>query len=221
MRFEIEIPDPAKLRKEHVRIHEMGPRLVAHRIHSKDWAANAFNASPDSDARFSTIRSEKGEIIPTLYAAQSFECSVCETILRSPDTPRGMAHGQPHIISPRAHAHRLHSRISIKVPLSLVDISIAGQRRMGVEHNALLAGPRSTYPATRAWAEAIHTVFPAAQGIIYQSHQWGPEWALVLFGDRIEPDSIEARDSRGVSEKPCHEEIRALGRSLGIDYFDI
>ncbi len=87
--------------------------------------------------------------------------------------------------------------------------------------NALLAGPRSTYPVTRSWAERIHDTCPAAQGLYYISYQYGPEFALVLFGDRVPGDILEALDKRAVADPLCHEDIRQLADTLTIDYADV
>ncbi|HEY0121316.1 MAG TPA: RES family NAD+ phosphorylase [Rhizobium sp.] len=105
--------------------------------------------------------------------------------------------------------------------LNLVDLTTAGQRKIGVSHNALLAGPRSIYPSTRAWAERIHTTRPKVQGIYYSSAQFGPDFAIVLFGDRVAAGILDPVSTRSVADAGCHADIRSLANSLSIDYEDV
>ncbi len=100
------------------------------------------------------------------------------------------------IVHPSDFAAYNHSRIMTAADLKLLDRSIAGQRRIGLNENVLLAGPRTTYTATRAWAEAIHAAFSEAQGLHYQSYQFGPRYAVVLFGDRVAKGSLVERAVR-------------------------
>jgi len=102
--------------------------------------------------------------------------------------------------------------------LNLVSITITGQRKIGVNGNALLAGPRSSYPVTRGWAEKIHVVCPSAEGLYYTSYQYGPEFAVLLFGDRVPDDILEGLSKRDIADPICHGEIQKLAVSLSIDY---
>lgn len=221
MRFELEIPDPSSLRIGNPKFVMTEPELILHRIHLKRFGPTAFNDSDAGSARFSPIRDKAGNIIPTIYGADCFECAAAEIILRSPDTPIGSSAGKPHIVAPADHSNRVHSEIRVKPAMKLLDLTVEGQRCIGVERNALIAGPRSTYPGTRAWAEASRAAFKDIQGLYYLSHQLSPRWAVVLFGDRLEPDDLEEISSRDISSTPCHDEIEELASRLGIDYFDI
>lgn len=164
-----------------------------------------------------------GNIIPTIYAAQTFACAACEIILRCPDTPQtdpatGITTHQ--IVCPSDFSGYAYSIVRTKRSLKLVDLTTAGQRRVGVNHNALLAGPRSTYPATRAWSEAVHTVCPQAEGIFYSSVQYGPDSAVLLFGDRTGGDIFDLVETRTVADPGCHSDIAAVAGQLSIEYQD-
>lgn len=224
MRFSISIPDPASLRagKAGYRQIKAGARL--HRVHPGRYSPAQFNNTDKEDARFSPIRDSSGRIIPTIYAAQSFECAACEIILRCPDVPAidpGTGTAPLQIVFPADFRDFAHSTLEVASDLNLVDVTIAGQRKIGIDRNVLLAGPRSTYPATRAWAEAIHAQCPAAHGIYYTSVQFGPEFAIVLFADRMPPGALRPQASRDIAEPACHDEIRILASGLSIDYQDI
>ncbi|MBB4509648.1 RES family NAD+ phosphorylase (plasmid) [Rhizobium johnstonii] len=224
MRFDLTIPDPSTMRvgKEAYVPLDKGTEL--HRIHPLVFKAEQFNPTAAGDARFSPIHDVSGAIIPTIYAAQTFECASCEIILRCPDTllidPKT---GLPtfQIVFPADFKAYGHSIVRTTAALNLVDLTNTGQRKIGVNQNALLAGPRSTYPATRAWAESIHATCPKAQGIYYSSAQFGPDFAIVVFGDRVPAGVLDPVSSRPVAEAACDADIRSLASSLSIEYQDV
>lgn len=224
MRFDLTIPDPSTMRvgKEAYVTLDAGTEL--HRIHPTVYETEQFNPTATGDARFSPIRDAEDTIIPTIYAAQTFACAVCEIILRCPDTPPvDPKIGLPtfQIVYPADFRAYDHSIVRTTSALRLVDLTNAGQRKIGVNHNVLLAGPRSTYPATRAWAERIHGACPMAHGLYYSSVQYGPDFAILLFGDRAGENALEPVSTRAVPDTPCHTEIRAIAESLSIDYEDV
>ena len=224
MTFAITIPEPATMRvgKEDYVALPVGTEL--HRIHPNAFGSTQFNNTDRGNARFSPIRADTGALIPTIYGAQTFGCAVCEVILRSPDVPLiDPATGLPpfQIVYPADFRDCSHSVIRIDIELNLVSLTIAGQRKIGVDGNALLVGPRSTYPTTRAWAEKIHTQCPGAHGIYYSSYQYGPDYAVVLFEDRLPAGALSHISSRLVPESPCHDDIRTLAGSLSIEYEDV
>lgn len=221
MSISITIPDPATMRVGKERYIDLQADTLLHRIHPEVYGSDEYNPTNNGDARFSPIRDAADDVIPTIYAAETFECATCEIILRSPDAlPTDPKTGMPtlQIVSPDDFKDYAHSKLRTTQSLKLVDLTIAGQRRVGVENNALLAGPKSSYPETRAWAEKIHASCPDAQGISYTSFQYGDDRAIVLFGDRVPDDALETVARRRVADSPCHDEIDALARSLSIDY---
>jgi hypothetical protein len=224
MHFSLTIPVPSVMRIGKETYVPLAKGTELHRIHPSVYKAEQFNPSDSGDARFSPIRDAVGTIIPTIYAGQTFACATCEIILRCPDTPPADPRtGLPtfQIVYPADFKAYSHSIVRTTAELNLVDLTNAGQRKIGVNHNALLAGPRSTYPATRAWAERIHTACPKAHGIYYSSVQFGPDYAILLFGDRVAADILRPVSTRAVPDAACHADIRAVAQSLSIDYEDV
>lgn len=224
MRFELTIPDPATMRLGRQSYVTVNGGTELHRIHPAVYKAAQFNDTAQGNARFSPIRDASGQVIPTIYGGQSFGCAACEIILRCPDVPpvdpkTGLSTLQ--IVCPSGFASYRHSVVRTTVDIKLVDLTIAGQRKLGINQNALLAGPKSTYPATRAWAERIHAGCSDAQGLYYSSFQYGPDFAVVLFGDRLPRGALKGVRSRDVTGDPCHGEVAALAQSLSIEYVDI
>lgn len=224
MQFHITIPDPSTMRvgkEDYVRL-DKGTEL--HRIHPEAYEANQFNPTDRGDARFSPIRNGSGSIIPTIYAAQTFACAACEIILRCPDTPPidpKTLVPTFQIVCPADFKSYCHSVVRTTENLNLVDLTISGQRKIGVDHNALLAGPRSTYSMTRRWAEQIHLNCPKAHGIYYGSFQYGPHYAVILFGDRTGDSVLDPVTTRPVADAPCHVDIRVVASNLSIEYEDV
>lgn len=222
--FTIDIPDAAIFKADQATFFDLPLGAALHRIHSSRFKSTEFNATSFGDARFSPIRRPDGTIIPTIYAAETFECAVSETILRSPDIePVDPVSGSYVSVVIRPHKWRtsMHSSLRSNCDLRLVDLTVQGQRRIGVNKNALLAGPTATYPTTRAWAEAIHEGCPDAHGLYYTSHQFGPTFAVMLFGDRVPASFVTTSPSRPVSDPVCDKDIRALAESFGFFYEDL
>lgn len=223
-RFTLEIPDPAVMRvgKEGYFVLPAGAAL--HRIHRTQFQPSEFNGTLLGDARFSPIRDAAGSVIPTIYGAESFECAACEIILRCPDTPPlDPKTGLPtfQIVFPSDFSDHRHSVVHTTLELKLVELTAGGQRRIGVDGDTLLAGPRSTYPTIRAWAEQIHQTCPGAHGLYYNSFQFGPQFAVLLFGDRVPAGVLSPGPTRLVKDAPCHAAVTALAAQLSIDYEDI
>lgn len=190
-----------------------------HRIHNQAYGPCQFNGTGHGNARFSPIRDLHGKIIPTIYAAESFRCAACEIVLRAPDAvpdPSVLT-----VVSPQDYQGYQHSVVRCRHALDLVDLTAFGQRAIGLIGNALLAGGTLHYPTTRAWAEAIHAYVPWAAGLHYTSYQAGPEFALILFGDRCIDALEEAAPSRPIRASSVEDEIRDIGKAIGIEYADI
>ena len=224
MPISVAIPDPSNMRvgKQAYVVLRHGTDL--HRIHPSIYAPDQFNDTDKGDARFSPLREIGGAIVPTIYGAETFDCAVCEIILRCPDVPTvDPRTGVPtfQIVFPSDFIQYSHSIVRTTADLKLLDLTIAGQRKIGINHNALLAGPRSTYPETRAWAGRIHANCPDVAGLYYSSYQLGPSFAVVLFGDRVPPGALAAGPTRLVRDAPCHDDISALAKSLWIEYRDV
>lgn len=222
MKFTLTIPSPQAMRIGKETYVTLDAKTELHRLHLSQFGATQFNNSGKGSARFSPIHKTDGSVIPTIYAAQSFETAVCEIILRCPDdlfSEDDMP--SETIVFPPDFASYSHSHIRLKKSVLLVDLTTAGQRKIGIDRNALVTGPRCTYPDTRAWAEKIHAACPTAQGIYYTSLQNGPEYAIVLFGDRVPQDVFEGLSTRDVAQEECHDEICSIAESLSIDYIEV
>ncbi|GJD42343.1 hypothetical protein AFCDBAGC_0179 [Methylobacterium cerastii] len=224
MRFDLAIPDPSTMRVGKEAYVDLRTGTELHRIHPTAFLPEQFNDTARGNARFSPIRDTAGVIIPTIYGAESFECAACEIILRCPDVPPVAPTAGParlQIVFPRDFSGHSHSVVRTTVDLHLVDLTGAGQRQVGIDRNALVTGPTSTYPRTRGWAEHVHTGCPGAHGLYYSSVQWSPHFAVVLFGDRLPAGALTPASTRPVADPACHDDVRVLAARLSIDYEDV
>lgn len=221
MKFEYEIPDPSCLRRGTELYQSVSAGTVVHRIHPIKFAADQFNDSNLGNARFSPIRDQTGGIIPTIYAANTLNCAACETVLRSPDGAVMQTNGKRQRISPTKWRSYAYSTIKITSDINLLDISTKGQRHLGLDHSVLTAGPTSTYPSTRAWAEAIYAAFPDIDGIFYLSHQWSPDYACILFGDRASRKIESLGTTTPLTDSSVHRQLFELADRIHIDYLDL
>lgn len=157
-----------------------------HRCYGLHWGSRDVYAGDDAHrGRFHSFVPIGGSSpLPVLYGAGDFDGAVYETVFH--DVPiRG--------IKTVPHAKLLHRIVVALVPgrdLTLVDLTSDGLRRLGLAREELIAsGPRS-YPATAAWARALHAHSETIDGLLWVSRQRDTSLALLLYGDRVEVDDV-------------------------------
>jgi len=186
-------PPPATL---HITVWLLPARQVLHRIHQQRYKGDEFNPGRAGNARFSPIRNAKGEPIPMLYAAATFEAAAMETVFHDVSHAPGFKH-----YDKRKLQGQLHSQIRIKRNLQLADLSSVALRKLGVQRKQLIDTEKDQYPATRRWAEAIHAAHPEIQGLSWISRQDDSARAVALFGDRVPKSALQPiGDSRSLLE---------------------
>lgn len=187
---------------------------ILHRVHLAHYGATAFNPGVHGNARFSPIRNAEGQPIPTLYAGASLACALMETVFNDvPHVPGFKSLDRARFI------RQVHSTLTLRQPLQLVDLASIPLRRLGISRRQLIDTEKDTYPATRRWAEAIHTQCPSAQGLSWISRQDDSARALVLFGDRIEAGAlVQSNASSPLLDEAgsCCDAVLDLAERLGV-----
>ena len=187
---------------------------ILHRVHLAHYGATAFNPGVHGNARFSPIRNAEGQPIPTLYAGASLACALMETVFNDvPHVPGFKSLDRARFI------RQVHSTLTLRQPLQLVDLASIPLRRLGISRRQLIDTEKDTYPATRRWAEAIHTQCPSAQGLSWISRQDDSARALVLFGDRIEAGAlVQSGASSPLLDEAgtCCDAVLDLAERLGV-----
>jgi RES domain len=169
-----------------------GGGLEFHRVHDLAFGGSEFNPSTKGNARFSPITDDAGALIPTLYAGTTLDCALMETIFHDVPFKAGF---KP--FSKLKMDGKVHSVLLPTADLRLVDLSTVALHKLGVKRTQLIDTTKAHYPATRRWAQAIYTQFPAAQGLRWTSRQDDQAHAVMLFGTRVSPSVV---GWHGVSE---------------------
>lgn len=154
-----------------------------YRVHkvAVDRAANTFNPRFGHRTRFAFFGDPP---VPVLYAGQSTEAAVAESLLHDLGDLDGL-------LSPAHYLEYMVSRLSPARDLKLVRLHSDGLIRLGVEPFQLTDTDASHYPRTVRWAAATHDQTDA-DGLVWMSRRWNTERAVVLFGDRVrEQDLVE------------------------------
>jgi hypothetical protein len=157
---------------------------LVHRVHLDFHPADSFNASGKGNARFSPLVSSKDVIVPTIYAGETEDCALMETVFHDvPFTARKKS------LRKGRFEHQLHSLLRIDASLNLIDLGTIALRRLGIERKYLIDTTKAHYPSSRQWALALYEQNPAAQGLCWTSRQDDRALAIMLFGDRV-PDGV-------------------------------
>ncbi|VVP88510.1 hypothetical protein PS910_02655 [Pseudomonas fluorescens] len=205
------VPLPGE--KIHLRYKNIDPGNF-HRFHMSEFHPTHFNDTPNGRGRFSPIRNLNGEIIPTLYAAQTLECAAMETIFRD------LAYiPAPRHIDMVKFAGFLHSEIRVERPLRLVDLTAISLTALGMTRRDLIDTDASRYAYTQQWAEAIHAYAPDAQGLFWISRQDDTSQVIVLFGDRVEDEALLhiGRSLRILHDEPTWSSLLDVLDVLDVD----
>lgn len=136
-----------------------------------------FNPGYGSPTRFAFFGDP---VVPTLYAAQTEEAAICETILH--DVPPG-----PGTILFDDIKDKVCAQIKPNRDLELASFMGDGLRKIGTDAHQLTGTMASEYSRTVLWAEAAHQA--GFDGIVWMSNRRNTDQAFVFFGDKVsEPD---------------------------------
>ena len=179
---------------------------LVHRVHDRNYGANAFNPCKGSPTRFAPVYDEEGECVPSLYAAETLEAAIHETIFH--DVPvKAKSKTVPRtLVQSRAHA-----RLEVLRDLRLVSLRGPDLRRWRIGRNSLIATSPKLYSETARWASAIHHQFPDAQGLCWTSNQCDPDTAYLFFGNRVAPEDFRTLASDGLVDPTLLSDVRQAG----------
>lgn len=170
------------------------------RCHSVRFGATEFNPGIGS-GRFHPVWGWDGGGVPTLYAADSIDGALSETVF----------HGIPYEGVGKALRRSVLlpmvvSTLAASRDLKLVQLHGYGLRRLGISRRDLIESEAGAYPTTRLWAQALHRSEESLDGLVWVSRQYDTSRALVLFGDRVRRADLDVVES----PLPLH-----LGPGLG------
>lgn len=188
--------------------------VALHRVHLEKYASDEFNPGVTGNARFSPIKSAKGEPVPTLYGGSTFECAAMETVFHDvPFAPGFKSYDKAKLEG------QVHSQLKLGADLVLADLRGKALRKLGVERKQLIDTEKDQYPATRAWAEAIHARCSDVHGLCWTSRQDDSAQAVMLFGDRIASGVLrQTAQSRSLlNDAETYEDVLNLAERIGVN----
>lgn len=104
-------------------------------------------------------------------------------------------------------------------PLSLVDLTSPGLRRIGLSRSDLIDTNADSYPVTQRFAKDLYMEFPTAHGIRWVSRLFDEGVCIVLWQDRIAPDCLlQSSTPVSVLTEPIMSEILDLVEQLDMRY---
>ncbi|MGF1525605.1 MAG: RES family NAD+ phosphorylase [Candidatus Competibacterales bacterium] len=150
------------------------------RIHNRNYAANAFNPCRGGPKRFAPIEDSNGACIPSLYAGETLEAAIYETVFHDiPAKAKRKTVPKFHITS------RAHGQLEVLRDLKLASLRALDLKKWLLRKNELIATSPKLYSQTAKWAAAIHHQFTDIEGLIWTSNQCDPDAAYLFFGDRV------------------------------------
>ena len=182
------------------------------RIHDRNYRSNEFNPCNGAPTRFAPIQDLQGDCVPSLYAGDTLESAIYETIFhdipaeaRRKTVPRMLVEG------------RAHGQLEVLRDLKLASLRGPDLKKWRISRDSLTMTSPKLYPATARWAEAIHHQYPEVEGLIWTSNQCDPDTACLFFGDRVASTDfrvVHVRD--GTLDAGFLSDVRQAGRRSGI-----
>lgn len=156
-----------------------------YRVHSNTRTANEFNPGFGAPTRFAFFGDPA---VPILYAAETEDAAICETLLHSVPFSGG-------VLRPRSYQAAIASKLTTIRPLRLAALLGTGLRRLGAPASEVTETEADRYPDTVKWAEAAHQA--GFDGMVYMSHRCNSDRAYVLFGDRVQDTDLTIQTDYG------------------------
>lgn len=182
------------------------------RVYDRNFGANEFNPCRGAPTRFAPIRDSHGNCVSSLYAGDTLESAIYETIFHDvPVKARRKTVPRTFIES------RAHGRLEVLRDLKLASLRGPNLRKWRIDRDALIATSPALYAETARWAEAIHDRFAEVEGLVWTSSQCDPDTAYLFFGDRVAPTDLRVvRVRDGALDADFLSDVRRAGRRSGI-----
>ena len=127
-----------------------------------------------------------GRCIPSLYAATGEEAAAFESIFHDIEPSATFRTVRQDTVT-----NRSVSQIAPRRDLRLASLFAPDLAAWGIARSDLVDTPRSAYPGSAVWAQAIHAAHADVDGLIWTSRRCDPHVCTVLFGDRVSEADID------------------------------
>jgi RES domain len=153
---------------------------LLHRVHDGGYASNSFNPGKGRPTRFAPLIRKDGSHVPTAYAAERYVSAAYETIFHA------VQHDAPRKTVSLTNVEPLcHAIIRLGRALVLATLFEPDLNGWKLTRTDLIDTFASAYPATAAWALAIHDSHKDVDGLVWTSRRCDSDRAYLLFGDRV------------------------------------
>jgi hypothetical protein len=149
------------------------------RVHKLDRRPAELNPGVDI-GRFHAFSGSAGKPVATLYAANTWQGAVAETVFR--DVP---LRGTPRTKRRAELELRAMSLLRLRREVQLVELRGTGLRRLRLQRRELIDTEADQYSRSVRWAAALYQAAPQAGGLVWTSRLHDPSAAVVFFGDRV------------------------------------
>lgn len=182
------------------------------RVHNSSFAANAFNPCKGNPTRFAPIHDASGACVPSLYAGDTFEAAVFETIFHDI-----VARARRKKVPLKKVTDSAQGRLEVLRNLKLVSLREPDLKAWRIKRNQLISSSPKLYADTAKWAEAIHHQFADAEGLEWTSNQCDPATSYLFFGDRVDRSDFKVVYTRdGGADSSFRKEVKDIGTRSGI-----
>ena len=183
-----------------------------HRVHDRAYKANDFSPCRGASTRFAPIHDEAGVCVPSLYAGDTLEAAIYETIFH--DVPVKV---RRKTVPKSLVQSRSHGVLEVLRDLELVSLRTPDLKKWRISRSSLIASSPKQYPDTARWAEAIHHQFSRMDGLLWTSNQCDPDTAYLFFGDGVASADFGVVLTRdGQTDAGFLSDVRQAGRRSGI-----
>lgn len=182
------------------------------RVHNNAYTADSFNPCLGNPTRFAPIEDASGACVPSLYAGETLEAAVYETIFH--DVP---AKAKKKRVPQKKIKDSAQGRLEVLRDLNLVSLREPDLKQWRIKRNQLISSSPKLYAETAAWAEAIHHQFSGADGLEWTSNQCDPKTAYLFFGDRVDSSDFKVVHTRdGATDATFRQDVKDFGKRSGI-----
>jgi hypothetical protein len=173
-------------------------------VHDARFPGEEPNPHPGL-TRWAPVHDSRGRVLPSLYIATSREVAVAEAVLHDV----GFGESQPLVLAARLAGLAI-TKLALERPLSLIDLTGLGLRRLKADPHATLYGGPLTYSATTEFATKLLATAAWARGILYPSRQFPGGLCAVAYQRRapvalrvVETMALGAGPGRAVVDRIC------------------
>jgi hypothetical protein len=166
--------------------------------------------------RFHPFADREGRVVPTLYAAEDLDGALSETVFHNVPVRGPGKRVAKYVLQPM-----VASTLACDRALTLVQLYGFGRSRLELSRAELIETEVDHYPHTAAWARALHASGTGIDGLIWVSRQNDASHAMVLFGDRVERDSLQVVEApRPLCFSPGFDDVQRAAEQAGITIFE-